>query len=157
MLLLSCCDDDEAINTYPHPTHLFPGIIANCERTKKQQDSVILFNSNHMLLIYKRNKISYFHGGIEDNHRALIAMTSLIQDEILQSIRSQLPYAIIKMETAIRNVEDAKIYEEKAKLPDGYHSRYSSSVLGIVKYAKREGRDIMIHVVATLYLIQWSY
>ena len=153
MLLLCCCDNDEAIDTCPHPTHLFPGIIANCERTKKQQDSVILFNSNHMLLIYKRKNTSYFHGSIEDNHRALIAMTSLIQDEILQSIGSQLSYATTKMETAIRNVEDAKIYEEKAKVPDGYHSRYSSRVRGIAKYAKREGRDIMIHAGATLYLI----
>ena len=106
-----------------------------------------------MLLIYKRKNTSYFHGSIEDNHRDLIAMTSLIQDEILQSIGSQLSYATTKMETAIRNVEDAKIYEEKAKLPDGYHSRYSSRVRGIAKYAKREGRDIMIHAAATLYLI----
>ena len=68
-----------------------------------------------MLLIYKRKNTSYFHGSIEDNHRDLIAMTSLIQDEILQSIRSQLSYATIKMETAIRNVEDIKIYEEKTK------------------------------------------
>ena len=62
LLLLCCCfnscENDEAIDIYPHPTHLFPGVIANCERTKKQQDSIILFNSNHMLLIYKRKNTS---------------------------------------------------------------------------------------------------
>ena len=42
-------------------------------------------------------------------------MTSLIQDEILQSIISQLSYATIKMETAICNIEDGKIYEKKEK------------------------------------------
>ena len=82
-LLLCCCDNDEAIDQYPWPTHLFPGVVANCERTKKQQDSIFLFNNNCMLLAAQRNNASYFYGSIEDNHRALIALTSLIQDQIL--------------------------------------------------------------------------
>ena len=134
----------QAIDPYLHSTHLFPGVIAKCERTKKQQDSVSLFNSNHMLLAAERKNISYFRKGIEDNHRALVAMTSLIQDQILQSIRSPFSYATIKMETAICNVKDAKIYEEKAKPPDWYHSRHISRVLDMAKYTKRGGRDIII-------------
>ena len=152
-LLLCCCDDDDAIDQYPQPTHLFPNVVASCERTKKQQHSVLLFNNNRMLLAAQRNNASYLDGSIEDNHRALIAMTFLIQDQILQSMRSQVGYAEIKMESAIRNVEDSRVYEDKAKLPDLYHSRYSIRVLGMAKNCKSAGRDIMIHAAATLYLI----
>ena len=57
------------------------------------------------------------------------------------------------MESAIYECKDAKIYEENAKLPEWYHSRYISCVLGIAKNCKSAGRDIMIHAAATLYLI----
>ena len=83
LLPLCCCDDDDAIDQYPQPTHLFPDVVASCERTKKQQHSVLLFNNNRMLLAAQRNNASYLDGSIEDNHRALIAMTFLIQDQIL--------------------------------------------------------------------------
>ena len=63
-------------------------------------------------------------------------------------MRSQVGYATIKMESAIYDCKDAEIYEGKAKLPDWYHSRHISRVLGIVKNDKRSARDIIIHGVA---------
>ena len=41
-------------------------------------------------------------------------MMSMIQDQILQSIRSEVGYASIKMQSAIRNYEDSAIYEKKS-------------------------------------------
>ena len=113
LLLICCCDDDDddddAIILFPRPTHLFPGVLANCSRSRKNQDAVILFNNNCNLLSTQRNNGSYFHGTIEDNNRALISMMSMIQDQILQSIRSEVGYAAIKMQSSICNCEDAVI------------------------------------------------
>ena len=80
-------------------------------------------------------------------------MMSMIQDQILQSIRSEVGYASIKMQSAIRNYEDSAIYEEKAKHPVGYQSRYSVRVLGIGKNNEMVAQDIMVHAAATLYQI----
>ena len=81
-LQLCCSDDEEGRDSVIKLTHVYPSVVANFEHTKKKQDAILLFNNNRMLLATQRKNSSYFHGGIEDNHRALISMMFLVQDPI---------------------------------------------------------------------------
>ena len=143
--LCSCGPNNHS--SYAHGTHTFPLLITDSQRTERGQKSVVLFN--HTRLKIEAQNRSYYEKDFLHNQTCIISMMSLLVDDVLPTIQSELWRVQDNMEWARKQEKEADNRDVKEGRASFVSFRYTNNA----KKDKEEGTEMMIHSAATQYLV----